>query len=416
MKHTTMVILWAFSAAVQADPVGSQFSYQGELLVNNAPADGAYDLKFELFSDASAGVLLDVNDLEDLDIVRGRINATLDFGDLPFTGDAVWLQIGVRVGNDTGGFQTLLPRQRVNAAPYAIQSTYVENEKWVGTPDISYSAGKVLVNAGGTPSGARFQVINDASSDAMEVRQGGQSRIRVHQNGGVSIGGTPLGSPPAGDVTLVNNGRVLGSMQVDNALTAKQNAVVEQDLGVQGNAEVQGELAVDAGLTVGIGAPSNTDLLEVEAVGSESPLRVRIDGTTRLRVHNNGGVSIGANVAPPSNGGVFVQGDARQALAGRGFAKAAARVSCQQSGSSVIAAFNLVNGQSIAVADFGLPGVCDLTVPFDASGMMLSVTSILTFDGGPQFSQFQCNPPNASGQFGCRNAAFEDGEFFLVLY
>lgn len=44
------------------------------------------------------------------------------------------------------------------------------------------------------------------------------------------------------------------------------------------------------------------DALFIEAPSNKYPFRVRIDGATKIRVHTNGGISLGANEAPPSEG------------------------------------------------------------------------------------------------------------------
>ena len=66
----------------------------------------------------------------------------------------------------------------------------------------------------------------------------------------------------------------------------------------------------DAGKQVGIGTNAPTDRLQIDAAAGEDALRVRTNGTTRLRVHDNGGVSLGGNVAPPA-GGLYVFGESR---------------------------------------------------------------------------------------------------------
>ncbi|MEM7374738.1 MAG: tail fiber domain-containing protein [Bacteroidota bacterium] len=61
---------------------------------------------------------------------------------------------------------------------------------------------------------------------------------------------------------------------------------------------------------IGNGTPG--DRLQVEAASGENALRVRIAGTTRLRVLSNGGLSVGAN--SPSNtpaAGIYVSGEAQ---------------------------------------------------------------------------------------------------------
>src|SRR3712207_5358710 len=60
----------------------------------------------------------------------------------------------------------------------------------------------------------------------------------------------------------------------------------------------------------GIGTADPTAKLHVNStVSGQIPLRVQILGTTRFLVHNNGGMAIGTNETPPSNG-LYVSGDA----------------------------------------------------------------------------------------------------------
>ena len=51
---------------------------------------------------------------------------------------------------------------------------------------------------------------------------------------------------------------------------------------------------------VGINNNSPTDWLHISAPANQDALRVQVDGTTRLRVHGNGGVSIGYNPGSPA--------------------------------------------------------------------------------------------------------------------
>lgn len=56
----------------------------------------------------------------------------------------------------------------------------------------------------------------------------------------------------------------------------------------------------------GIGISSPSDRLQVDADAAEPALRVRQDGATKLRIHSNGGTSIGANSTPPANGLIVI--------------------------------------------------------------------------------------------------------------
>ncbi|MEL6844534.1 MAG: tail fiber domain-containing protein, partial [Bacteroidota bacterium] len=59
---------------------------------------------------------------------------------------------------------------------------------------------------------------------------------------------------------------------------------------------------------VGIGVAAPSDRLHINAAAGEDALRVQTNGTTRFRVHANGGVSIGGNVGPPV-AGLYVEGN-----------------------------------------------------------------------------------------------------------
>jgi hypothetical protein len=107
-----------------AAPVSLGFTYQGRLEINDAPANGAYDLRFSLYDDT--GVLVAGPICHDnVDVDQGVFTVTLDFGS-QFTGDARLLEIAVRPGGAAGdchlggGYTTMTPRQTLTATPYAL--------------------------------------------------------------------------------------------------------------------------------------------------------------------------------------------------------------------------------------------------------------------------------------------------------
>ncbi len=107
------------AASTLAAPLGSGFTYQGQLTDNGAPASGHYDLQFVLFTAASGGTAVDTITLSNQTVSGGLINAALDFTDAPYNGQAVWVEVSTRI---TGGasYTTLSPRQAITAAPYAL--------------------------------------------------------------------------------------------------------------------------------------------------------------------------------------------------------------------------------------------------------------------------------------------------------
>lgn len=108
--------------SAHAESVGTQFTYQGRLQDAGQPANGLFDLRFQLHDVASgngaysSGLLT----LEDVPVEDGVFSVVLDFGAMAFAGDARWLSIQVRDGDSTGAFDLLSPRQALTATPYAL--------------------------------------------------------------------------------------------------------------------------------------------------------------------------------------------------------------------------------------------------------------------------------------------------------
>ncbi|MFO1507583.1 MAG: hypothetical protein U1F23_11035 [Lysobacterales bacterium] len=111
--------LLATISATQADPLGTAFTYQGQLNDGGAPANGSYDLKFDLYTSASGGTAIDSIELDAQNVGAGLVNASLDFTDAPYDGQALWIEVSVRSAGG-GAFTTLSPRQPLNATPYAL--------------------------------------------------------------------------------------------------------------------------------------------------------------------------------------------------------------------------------------------------------------------------------------------------------
>ena len=117
----------------EAAPMGTEFTYQGYIYDANYPANDFYDLQFKLY-DALVGtgqVGSDIN-TPDVDVIDGSFTVELDFGIGVFTGDARWLEIGVRPGDSVDSYTTLSPRQKITPTPYAL---YAETAGISGTDD-----------------------------------------------------------------------------------------------------------------------------------------------------------------------------------------------------------------------------------------------------------------------------------------
>ena len=112
-------VLFLASAAL-AQPLGTSFTYQGELRASGVPASGPHDLRFRLYDTASGGNQVGSTVCSDnVATSEGRFTVVLDFG-AQFTGQQRFLEIEVRAdtGLDCGnatGFVPLAPRQPLTA-------------------------------------------------------------------------------------------------------------------------------------------------------------------------------------------------------------------------------------------------------------------------------------------------------------
>jgi trimeric autotransporter adhesin len=156
----------AQEAGPQAAPLGTGFTYQGQLQSGGAPYSGACDLRFGLWDALSGGAQIGTAQTRsNVSLAEGYFTVQLDFGSGAFQGDGLWLAVEVRCPAGTGSYTLLSPRQAVTAAPYALYARAAPWSRLVGMPagfadgvddDTTYRAGTGL-----TLSGVQFSVATD---------------------------------------------------------------------------------------------------------------------------------------------------------------------------------------------------------------------------------------------------------------
>lgn len=117
--------LFAVASVDAQTPLGTAFTYQGQLKSAGAPANGPHDLRFRLYDALVGGAQVGTTQcFNDVAVAAGLFTVALDFG-AEFAGQERFLEIDVRA--DTGldctnsaGFVTLGPRQPLTAAPNAL--------------------------------------------------------------------------------------------------------------------------------------------------------------------------------------------------------------------------------------------------------------------------------------------------------
>jgi hypothetical protein len=119
------------SAGAQT-PQGTSFTYQGRLTEAGALASGPYDFQFVLYDAPVDGTQVGPTlALDDVVVTVGLFTVNLDFGSV-FGGERRWLELGVRLGADTGPYTPILPRQELTPGPSAIFSVAAGDAQGLG--------------------------------------------------------------------------------------------------------------------------------------------------------------------------------------------------------------------------------------------------------------------------------------------
>ncbi len=159
-----LFLILAVSLAFAQAPLGTAFTYQGQLKSEGQPYTGTCDFQFGLYDAPSVGTLLGNLSLTEVPLTEGYFTVQLDFGADAFTGEPRWLDISVRCPAGTGDYTQLQPRQELTPAPYAL---YAINN-W-----------SVTGNAGTTP-GTNY--LGTSDNQALEIKVDGQRVFRFEPN------------------------------------------------------------------------------------------------------------------------------------------------------------------------------------------------------------------------------------------
>lgn len=202
-----VMALAAIRAPAQT-PLGTDFTYQGQLQGAGIPVVGAADFEFALFDAVTGGSQVGPTlSGDNVGIVDGLFTISLDFGADAFDGDARWLEVTVRSPAGAGDFTTLAPRQPLTVAPYALQTRgmFVDESSHVGigttapasvisnsTLDVvgghvavSNNFGFLSMNAAGNDIGAG---IDTTTGDELKLVAAGSDRVIVTSTNKVGIG------------------------------------------------------------------------------------------------------------------------------------------------------------------------------------------------------------------------------------
>lgn len=192
---------------LHAAPLGTAFTYQGELKQAGVPVNGTVHLRFSLWDAAGTGAPpvggVQIGALDaapNVPIAAGRfsveVNAGGEFGSQAFDGQARWLQIEVCDDSACTSTTVLGPRQPLTAAPYALGPWQLAGA------NLGYAGGSVGI---GTTSPLDLLHVNG------QMRWGGATSSYVYS----SIDGSGMFIEHKGSSTATSRLRIQSSKSGD---------------------------------------------------------------------------------------------------------------------------------------------------------------------------------------------------------
>ena len=140
-RLSVLLLILNSSLQISSWAQGTAFTYQGRLVNNGSAANGTYDFRFRVASDADGNNLLGGPSITNgVTVANGLFTVVLDFGGGTFTGSNRWLQVEVRT-NGGAGYTVLSPLQLFTPSPYAIMASSASN--LLGTVSASQLIGSV---------------------------------------------------------------------------------------------------------------------------------------------------------------------------------------------------------------------------------------------------------------------------------
>lgn len=268
---SVMLLLFLTFPGYAQTPVGNAVEFQGLLNESGSPAEGTYDLRFTLYNTPlGGGVVGSVVFWDDVPITGGLVNLPLDFGAGAFGKDARWLEVAVRDGASGGAYTPLSPRQRIFAAPVALQS--LQDAHWDASGSDIHNSNSGDVGVGETSPLARLHVqgttdlpgldAGDLSTDQIVI-EGGQAWLGLYSDEiGAPASGISLSEIHSQTGVLTKWSLVQRSSGNGNDLSITYGS------NPAGNANAR-YVQVKSNGDVGIGVDAPAARLHVKAVGTE---------------------------------------------------------------------------------------------------------------------------------------------------
>jgi hypothetical protein len=218
-------------------PLGTAFTYQGQLKQGGNPVNDTCDFQFSLWNAAAVGTQIGTTQTKtNVGVTNGLFTIPdLDFDSGAFTGDARWLAIAVRCLAGGWSYTTLGSRQTLTPAPYALALPGLWTQQNATSPNLigGYSGNSVTAGVYGATVGG-----GGASGNVNSVTA----------NYGTVGGGR--GSTVSGNYATIGGGNSNTASGLDSTIGGGYNNLVTATYGIIGGGssnEVSGDYATIGG-------------------------------------------------------------------------------------------------------------------------------------------------------------------------
>ncbi len=208
-----ILIMSVCARSALAAPLGTAFTYQGQVQISGVNLNDTADLQLGLWDDPGAdsppvgGTQIGTTQtVTGVLMVDGYFTVQVDFGTNVFDGNARWLQIALRSPAGSGTYTTLAPRQPVTAAPNAL---FALNASGLSLPQ---------VGSADVPSpNAVFKLTNTnpINGSALWCESNGTNGIGVYSNNtattGFAYAGLFQSASPDGRAVFGSNSATTGA-------------------------------------------------------------------------------------------------------------------------------------------------------------------------------------------------------------
>jgi hypothetical protein len=332
----TAALLLALAPIAHAQPLTDSFTYQGELMDAGQPANGVYDIAFNLWDSETGGAQIPNGGafVADVMVIDGRFQCVVDFGpgdNLFATDQTRWFDIRVREDGAPGGFTTLAPRQRITPAPYATHALNAQTADFATTSSSTlqdvYDNGSSITMSDETPIEISSTVDEPAFISLLD--ENGSNRAWLHHDQANDSGRVTIFGPQDQTVAYLGTGTGIsegGYLYIARTDTGGLGAVLRGDSFDGGSLTLSSQInsmTLSAGLTgdqsvnFPVGAINSQEIFNEPGVAetansagsgglTPNPSVIDILGSTTLNCPSNGYVIViaSAEVAIPHTFGL----------------------------------------------------------------------------------------------------------------